>query len=126
AALSDRLPWPENIWMGVSVETAQYTVRIDLLRKVPASTRFLSLEPLLGPLPQLNLDNIHWVIAGGESGPHSRLLQPDWIRDIKSICVAHRVPFFFKQWGGVNKKLTGRILDGRTWDDMPHKSLSFS
>lgn len=119
AALAPRLPWPSNAWMGVSVETAQYASRITKLREVPAAVRFLSLEPLLGPLPNLDLDGIHWVIVGGESGPGARVMHPDWVREIRDTCVASGVPFFFKQWGGTQKKLAGRLLDGRTWDEMP-------
>jgi len=125
-ALSDKLPWPDNIWMGVSVESARYINRIDILRQVPASTRFLSLEPLLGPLPRLNLDNIHWVIVGGESGPGARPLKSDWVHDVKSLCDSCQIPFFFKQWGGVNKKRTGRLFEGRTWSELPHKYSTFA
>lgn len=117
--LSGALPWPDNVWMGVSVESAKYASRIEHLRSTPAKLRFLSLEPLLGPLPQLDLTGIHWVIVGGESGPGARPMEADWARDLRDQCVAARVPFFFKQWGGVNKKKTGRALDGRTWDEMP-------
>ena len=114
-----KLPWNKNIWMGVSVENADYTYRIDHLRKVPASVHFLSVEPLLGAIPRLPLQGIHWVIVGGESGPGSRDLDPRWVRQIRDRCIAQGVPFFFKQWGGTRKKLTGRELDGRTWDEMP-------
>lgn len=117
--LAPRLDWPPNVWMGVSVETQRYTYRIDLLRQVPASVRFLSLEPLLGPLPNLNLKDIHWVIVGGESGPGARPLRYEWVADIRDQCRQSNVPFFFKQWGGVHKSRTGRLLDGRTWDEMP-------
>lgn len=119
AELAPALPWPENVWMGVSVENADYVHRIDHLREVPAAVRFLSLEPLLGPLPNLNLEGIHWVIVGGESGPGARPMDPEWARDLRDQCVEAQVPFFFKQWGGVNKKKAGRLLDGRTWDEMP-------
>jgi len=111
--------WAPNIWMGVSVENADYVDRIGRLRECGAAVKFLSLEPLLGPLPNLNLDGIDWVIVGGESGPKSRPMDPDWARDIRDQCVAAGVPFFFKQWGGTNKKIAGRELDGRTWDQMP-------
>ncbi len=118
-ALSPELDWTSNIWMGVSVETQQYTYRIDHLRQTGAKIKFLSLEPLLGPLPSLNLAQIDWVIVGGESGPGARPLQREWVVDIQRQCQKARVPFFFKQWGGFNKKKAGRILDGRTWDEMP-------
>lgn len=119
AEVADKLPWHDNIWMGVSVESAGYTYRIDDLRKVSASVRFLSVEPLLGPIPRLPLHGIHWVIVGGESGPGARTADPRWVRKIRDRCVIQGVPFFFKQWGGTRKKLTGRELDGRTWDQMP-------
>ena len=118
-AIAPSLPWPENVWMGVSVEHAAYTYRIDMLRQTGAAVKFLSLEPLLGPLPNLDLTGIHWVIVGGESGPGARPMEVEWVRDIRDQCVRAGVPFFFKQWGGVVKKRTGRILDGRTWDEMP-------
>lgn len=121
-ALAPRLPWPANVWQGVSVETADYTGRIADLRAVPAAVRFLSVEPLLGPIPNLSLDGIHWVIVGGESGPAHRRLQPEWVREIRDQCVTARVPFFFKQWGGRTPKSGGRLLDGQTWDAMPVSS----
>ena len=105
--------------MGVSVENAEYTYRIEHLRKAPAAIRFLSVEPLLGPIPRLPLQGIHWVIVGGESGPGARNVDPGWVRKIRDRCIAQSVPFFFKQWGGTRKKQTGRELDGRTWDEMP-------
>ena len=117
--LASDLPWPENVWMGVSVENVKYYFRIDFLRQVPAKVRFLSLEPLLGPMPDLKLKGIHWVIVGGESGPNARPVNEEWVRSIKQQCRKRKVPFFFKQWGGLNKKEAGRLLDGRTWDDMP-------
>jgi len=117
--LARRLPWPENVWMGTSVETAKYYERIRLLQKIPASVRFLSCEPLLGPLGRVPLSGIHWVIVGGESGPGARPMQGSWVLQIKHQCEAKGVPFFFKQWGGVRKKQTGRELEGRTWDEMP-------
>ncbi|MBN1345293.1 MAG: phage Gp37/Gp68 family protein [Phycisphaerae bacterium] len=119
AELADRLPWPENVWMGVTVENADYTWRIDCLRQVPAAVRFVSLEPLLGPIDELPLQGVHWVIVGGESGPGARHMDPHWVRRIRDQCVPANVAFFFKQWGGVNKKATGRALDGRTWDEFP-------
>lgn len=117
--VDSQIPWAKHIWMGVSVETAEYQRRIDALRSTSAQVKFLSLEPLLGPIPDLNLDGIDWVIAGGESGPKARPMDMSWVTEIRDQCLASRVPFFFKQWGGVNKKKTGRSLDGRTWDQMP-------
>lgn len=117
--LSPKIDWPDNVWMGVSVENQDYTFRIDHLRRTGAKTKFLSLEPLLGPLHKLNLKGIHWAIVGGESGPGARPLDPAWVVDIRNQCVRAKVPFFFKQWGGVQKKRAGRILEGRTWDEMP-------
>lgn len=117
--LAPDLEWTPNIWMGVSVENNDYTFRIDHLRKTGAKIKFLSLEPLLGPLENLNLDGIHWVIVGGESGPGARPMDPSWVTDIRKQCRKSRVPFFFKQWGGTNKKKAGRELEGRTWDEMP-------
>ncbi len=119
AELSARLPWPRNVWMGVSVENARYMHRIARLTQTPAAVRFLSLEPLLGPLPNLPLEGVDWVIAGGESGPGARPMRKQWVDEIKAQCVEQSVPFFFKQWGGVHKKKTGRTLDGRTWNEMP-------
>jgi protein gp37 len=119
AELGDQLDWPSNIWIGVSIESEDYTSRIALLRQVSAKIRFLSLEPLLGPLPKLDLSSIHWVIVGGESGPKARPVKRQWVIDIRDQCVKQNVPFFFKQWGGVNKKRMGRLLDGETWDQMP-------
>ncbi len=120
--LAPLLPWPTNVWMGVTVESNDYGHRIDDLRRVPAATRFLSLEPLLGPLPDLDLTNIDWAIVGGESGPGARAMAEAWALDIRDQCHQADVPFFFKQWGGVNKKKTGRLLSGRTWDDMPRSA----
>ena len=117
--LSSDLSWPENVYMGVSVENSDYTWRINQLRQVPAAIKFLSLEPLLGPIPNLELRGIDWVIVGGESGPGSRPMSAEWVTDIRDQCLAAKVPFFFKQWGGVNKKKAGRILDGRTWNQKP-------
>lgn len=113
------LPWTKNIWMGVSVENQDYTFRIDDLRKTNAQTKFLSIEPLLGPIKKLNLKKIDWVIVGGESGPKARPMSEEWVVDIKEKCLRQSVPFFFKQWGGVQKKKNGRELEGRTWDQMP-------
>ena len=117
--LDDRLPWQPNIWMGVSVENQQYCYRIDHLRETHARVKFLSLEPLLGPIHNLPLSGIDWVIVGGESGPGARPMHPDWVIAIRDQCVKADVPFFFKQWGGVHKHRTGRQLQGRTWDEMP-------
>lgn len=122
AALAGCLPWPPNVWQGVSVENHRYVSRIQDLREVPAVVRFLSLEPLLGPLPNLPLDGIHWVIVGGESGPRHRPIDPTWVREIRDQCLAASVPFFFKQWGGVTSKAGGRKLDGRHWNQMPKKA----
>ncbi len=110
---------PENVWCGVSVENGDYTSRIADLMRVPAQIRFLSIEPLLGPIDDLPLDGIGWVIVGGESGHGARPMDPTWVRSIRDRCVDANVPFFFKQWGGVNKKKTGHVLDGRTWHEMP-------
>ena len=117
--LNRKLKWTDNIWMGVSVESERWLDRGDLLTSTDASIKFLSLEPLLGALPSLDLDGIDWVIVGGESGPGARPVDPDWVREIRNNCVCNDVPFFFKQWGGVFKKRSGRILDGCTWDEMP-------
>ena len=119
AALSDQIDWPDNVWMGVSVENAQYVHRIDHLRKTKAATKFLSVEPLLGPLPDLNLSGIDWAIVGGESGPGARTMNSEWVTEIRDQCVDAKVAFFFKQWGGVNKSKSGRTLEGQTWDEMP-------
>jgi protein gp37 len=132
--LSRHIDWPSNVWIGVSVESATYYGRIRHLQRVGAAVRFLSCEPLLSPLPQLPLGGIDWVIAGGESGPGARPMDPRWARDVRDQCRHAGVPFFFKQWGAwapvsqevgasglrrLGKKLAGRMLDGRTWDEMP-------
>ena len=119
--LSSHLPWPENVWMGVSVETEDYMFRIDHLRKTPAHIKFISFEPLLGPVPCLDLTTIDWVIVGGESGPGARPMSKKWVIDIRDKCLSSSVPFFFKQWGGVKRKLSGRKLDGRFWNQFPDK-----
>ena len=117
--LADQLPWPSNLWMGTSVENADYLHRVDTLRRIPAKTRFLSLEPLIGAIANIDLTNIDWVIAGGESGPGARKIEEDWVRSIRDQCDDAGIPFFFKQWGGTNKKRSGRMLDNRTWDYFP-------
>lgn len=124
---ADRFPWPlPNVWLGTSIESDRYTFRADHLRDTPAAVRFLSLEPLLGPLPSLDLAGMDWVIVGGESGSGARAMNPQWVRDIRDRCVEEGVPFLFKQWGShdvsgvsVNKHVAGRVLDGRTWDEFP-------
>jgi protein gp37 len=117
--LGATLPWPPHVWMGVSVEDARVIGRIADLAAVPAHVRFLSCEPLIGPLDNLRLKGIHWVIVGGESGPGARPMRPEWVESIHRQCRSGRVPFFFKQWGGVRKDITGRELHGRTYDEMP-------
>jgi len=117
--LDPMLEWTENVWMGVSVESTEYTFRIDDLRATAAAVKFLSIEPLLGALPELDLDGIDWVIVGGVSGPGARPVEERWVTDIRDQCREAGVPFFFKQWGGTNKKKAGRLLEGRTWDEMP-------
>jgi len=117
--MSPKIDWPANVWAGVSVEDEDHALRIPHLRMTNSRTKFLSLEPLLGPLPRLDLSGINWVIVGGESGPGARPMMREWVIGIRDQCLAARVPFFFKQWGGTRKKQSGRLLDGRTWDDMP-------
>lgn len=117
--LSPLIQWPNNVWMGVSVETQKYQFRIEHLQETSAKTKFLSLEPLLGPLSNLNLVGINWVIVGGESGPGARPMNPEWVLSIRDQCLAANVPFFFKQWGGFHKKKAGRVLDGKVWNQMP-------
>jgi protein gp37 len=117
--LADSLTWPTNVWMGVSVEEPKVLNRVDHLRDVPAAVRFLSCEPLIAPLPGMNLEGIDWVIAGGESGPHHRPIESSWVEDIRDQCQKMDVPFFFKQWGGRTPKQNGRMLLDRTWDEMP-------
>ncbi len=119
ARIADQLDWPTNVWMGVSVESADHFDRIHDLARVPAAVRFLSCEPLLGPLPEIPLGGVDWVIAGGESGPNARPVDAHWIRQLRDDCVSSRTPFFFKQWGGIRAKSGGRELDGLTWDEMP-------
>ncbi len=117
--LNQEIPWADNIWMGVSIETADYHNRIEDLQQTSAKVKFLSLEPLLGPLPNLNLKGIDWVIVGGESGPKSRPMDAAWVEEIRDQCLQAKLPFFFKQWGGVNKKKAGRLLAGEIWSQMP-------
>jgi len=116
------IDWPSNVWMGVSVEIQDYVFRINELRLTHSKRKFLSLEPLLGPIPSLELNGIDWVIVGGESGPKSRKMEEVWALQIRDSCISQNVPFFFKQWGGTNKKKNGRLLEGRTWSEMPSRS----
>lgn len=119
ASIAEDIEWTENIWLGTSIEDSSVVERVRVLQKIPAKIRFLSVEPLIGPIPRLPIHNIHWVIVGGESGPGARPMDVAWVRQIRDRCSGRGVPFFFKQWGGVNKKTTGRVLDGRTWDEVP-------
>jgi protein gp37 len=119
AKLAPRFQWPENVWQGVSIESDDYAWRADYLRQVPAAVRFLSIEPLLGPIKKLSINGINWVIVGGESGPGARPLHADWVRSVRDQCWKHGVPFFFKQWGGRSPKAGGRELDGREWNELP-------
>lgn len=123
AKLSQQLPWEENIWMGVTVENKDYLQRVEELRQTGAQIKFLSFEPLLGPIPWIDLSGIDWVIVGGESGPGARPVQKEWVLDIQRQCHTQGVPFFFKQWGGVNKKKNGRMLSGKTYNEMPATAL---
>jgi protein gp37 len=122
--VAHRIDWPTNLWMGVSVEDTATLYRIDDLRTVPAAVRFASCEPLLGPLDEISLNGIGWVIAGGESGPRHRPIDPAWVTTLRDRCRVAQVPFFFKQWGGRTPKQGGRLLDGRTWDQLPMPELS--
>jgi protein gp37 len=126
AELSSELEWPENVWMGVSTESDNYCCRVDCLRKTGARIKFLSLEPLLSSLPSLDLTGIDWVIVGGESGPGARPVKEEWVLAIQCLCSKQGIPFFFKQWGGVNKKAAGRLLRGRTYDEMPGRATSLT
>jgi protein gp37 len=121
AKFADKVDWTPNIWAGVTVESEKYLYRVEYLKKVPAVIKFLSMEPLLGPVPGLRevIKGVDWVIVGGESGFNARPMKVEWVREIRDICKEFNVPFFFKQWGGINKKKTGRRLDGRTYDEMP-------
>jgi protein gp37 len=120
--LSQSIDWPVNVWMGVSIENRDYVFRAEHLRQTDAHVKFLSLEPLLGPLPDVNLENIDWVIVGGESGPGARPMKKEWVIDIKNNCQSTGTPFFFKQWGGFHRKRSGRTLQGRTWNQMPARA----
>ena len=124
--LAAELPWPPNVWMGVTIEDERFVNRADHLREVPAAVRFISAEPLLGPLNGLRLEGIDWLIAGGESGPRHRPVEESWLLELRDRCLHDEVAFFFKQWGGHRPKSGGRELDGRTWDDMPSKELAIA
>ncbi len=124
ARLERRLSWVPNIWLGTSIESARWLDRLARLTDTGAHTKFLSLEPLLGPLPQLPLDGIDWVIVGGESGPGARPMEADWVRDIRDACLRDAMPFFFKQWGGRTPKAGGRLLDGREYSEMPGSAFA--
>jgi protein gp37 len=117
--IGQNLTWPDNVWMGVSVEAKDYLYRIDHLRNIGARVKFISFEPLLGGLGKIDLHGIHWAIVGGESGPQARPINKEWVLEIRDQCISTGVPFFFKQWGGTNKKKAGRLLDNRTWDQVP-------
>ena len=124
AEIAPLLNWPDNVWMGITVENAACCFRIDHLRNIPASVRFLSMEPLLSAVEDIDFGSIDWVIVGGESGPGSRPMREKWVRSIRKQCREARIPFFFKQWGGVNKKKAGRLLGGRTYDEMPRVAVT--
>jgi protein gp37 len=117
--LNSKIQWTPNIWVGVTVECEEYRQRIDDLRNTSANIKFLSCEPLLGPLEKIDLHDIDWVIVGGESGPGSRCMKEKWISSIRDTCIHNNIPFFFKQWGGFNKKRNGRLLQGKIWEQMP-------
>jgi protein gp37 len=117
--MASRLPWAPNIWAGVTVESNEYLARLNDLRKVPSSVKFVSFEPLLGSIETADLSGIDWVIVGGESGPGARPMKKEWVTPLRSACLSQGIPFFFKQWGGVNKKKAGRELDGRVWSQTP-------
>lgn len=124
--ISQLIDWPDNVWMGVSVENGDYLYRLDHLRETRAKVKFLSLEPLIGPIDRFDISGIHWVIVGGESGPRARPMNEKWVIYIRDRCKLAGVPFFFKQWGGVNRKSAGRLLQGRTWDELPKKIMTSS
>ena len=119
--LSSKLNWPDNVWMGVTVETDRYVNRMVDLSKTPANVKFVSMEPLLGPIYDFPVENINWIIVGGESGPKSRPMKSEWVTSIRDRCLDNNIAFFFKQWGGVNKKKTGRTLEGKLWSEMPQQ-----
>ena len=119
AAIASKINWPNNVWMGVTVESGEYTHRIDLLRNISAAVKFLSIEPMIGPVENLDLNGIQWVIVGGESGPGSRTMKQEWVESIRDQCLQVDVPFFFKQWGGTNKKKAGRLINGEEWSQYP-------
>jgi len=119
AELAEKLEWPSNVWMGVTVESNRHLYRIKDLQSVPASIRFVSMEPLLSPLAAIQTERINWIIVGGESGPKCRMMKAEWVRSIREKCISDNIPFFFKQWGGVHKSRSGRRLDGRVWNGMP-------
>jgi protein gp37 len=124
AQLAPELPWPDNVWMGVTIENRRFVHRADYLREVPAAVRFISAEPLLGPLEGLDLDGIDWLIAGGESGPRHRTVKEEWLTELRDRCASEGVAYFFKQWGGARSKSGGRLLEGRTWSEMPTVPLA--
>ena len=124
AELTPQLNWQPNIWMGVTIESSDYLHRMEDLKNTGAFVKFLSIEPLLSGFDSLDLIGLDWVIAGGESGPGARPVQPDWVRSVRDECVRQRIPFFFKQWGGVRKKAAGRLLDGRVWNEMPDIAMA--
>lgn len=126
AELAPRLQWPANVWMGVTVESQKYVDRINKLRTTDAAIKFLSIEPLISPIERISLNGIDWVIAGGESGLRCRPMSAEWVRTIRDVCIKEEVPFFFKQWGGRNKKVAGRLLDGKIWDEMPSLSINLA
>jgi protein gp37 len=119
ASLAPKLPWPENIWAGVTVESAQYYKRLDDLRQVPSEVRFVSMEPMLGPMSDFPIDDIDWIVLGGESGPGARPMEKQWVNEVHNRCKQNNIPFFFKQWGGSNRKETGCLLDGKCYHEMP-------
>ncbi len=123
AQLSPRLPWPDNVWMGVTVENGDYVFRIEGLKQTGAAVKFISFEPLIGPVSHVTLKGIDWAIVGGESGPGARPMQHEWATDIRDQCLADGIAFFFKQWGGPNKKATGRTLDSTIWNEMPQSAM---
>jgi protein gp37 len=126
AELSDKLQWPTNGWIGVTVESHKYMYRINDLQKIPAVTKFVSFEPLLSPISDISLEGIDWAIVGGESGPKCRMISAEWVRTIRDTCRKKQIPFFFKQWGGTRKKSSGNILDGKVWKEIPHEHAHFS